>query len=646
MKIGFAKIDITPPLGVSLCGQLAPVKARGVESPLCATALCLDDGTKRLALVSCDILLVTNDLAREVAEASPVDEVVVCATHTHSGPETVELFGGGADRRYLASLKQGILRSIETAAASLREGELFHAKGALEGWAFNRRFLMDDGTVETHPLKGNPHVLKPEGPDSKDLDALFAKDGNGKLLGGVVVFGCHATVMERGNDLISSDFPGKTTQFLADQLGVPFLYLQGACGNACQVNPLDATRREVGKEWAAAMGKAIGFKTMEMMKSRPRKLEGPIQVFTSAMELPRRRIPPELLQRAEQHRPSGAAAPKLSDYGSELHGRLPDGTLSLEALFATPFWADFHANEIKTLARDHRRCPTMRFDIKTLAIGGTAIVTLPCELFVEWQDRIKASSPFENTVVVELANGWNGYIPTREAFARPGGYETKEVTSAPLAPGAGDAMFAAVMDTLRTKRILFFGDSIAVGVGASSPARRFSSILAAKLGQAWQEINLGVSGSTLAAAGYHDVLPKALEEKPDVFVIQYGVNDNALATPIEEFLRLYRETVATVKKALPAAIVVCVTICPSWNHYQSSTAWLAAANTGIKDIAAAAGVLTALNHERMVDRGELFPDGIHPNDEGHLVMAESIFQTLKGGNCSGWEGSGFRVQVD
>ena len=630
MKIGFAKIDITPPLQARLCGQLAPVKAQGIESPLYATALCLDDGARKVALVSCDILLVPNALAREVAEASPVDEVVVCATHTHSGPETVELFGGGADKQYLASLKRGIILSIETAVASLREGELFHAKGSLEGYAFNRRFLMSGGTVETHPLKGNPRVVKPEGPDSKDIDVLFAKNDGGKLLGGVVVFGCHATVMERDNALVSADFPGKTTQFLADELGVPFLYLQGACGDICQVNPLDTTRHEVGKDWAAAMGKAVGTKAMELMKSQPVKLDGPLKVMTSTIELPRREIPPDLRQWAERHQVTGAEAPTLSDYGNEWYGRLPDGKLSLEELFATPFWADFYATEIKIRGRDYQRCPTMRFDIKTLALGGVALVTLPCELFVEWQDRIKAASPFERTVVVELANGWNGYIPTREAFSRPGGYETKEVTSTMLVPEAGDMVFSAVMDTLRTKRILFFGDSIAVGVGASRPAKRFSSMLVAKLGQVWQEINLGVSGSTLASAGYHDVLPKALAEKPDVFVIQYGVNDNALATPVGEFLALYRGTVLAAKKELPAAVIVCVTICPSWSHYQSSPEWLEAANAGIKDIAATEGALVALNYEKMENRRDLFPDGIHPNDGGHLIMAEAIFETLKG----------------
>ena len=76
------------------------------------------------------------------------------------------------------------------------------------------------------------------------------------------------------------------------------------------------------------------------------------------------------------------------------------------------------------------------------------MVALPCELFVEWSLAIYDQSPFENTFVVELANGWSGYIPTMKAFERSGGYETKEVTSTMLIPEAGDMILQAVLEML------------------------------------------------------------------------------------------------------------------------------------------------------------------------------------------------------
>ncbi|MEX0977462.1 MAG: hypothetical protein WDZ48_01335, partial [Pirellulales bacterium] len=52
-----------------------------------------------------------------------------------------------------------------------------------------------------------------------------------------------------------------------------------------------------------------------------------------------------------------------------------------------------------------------------------AIVTLPGEVFVELGLAIKKASPFETTLVIELADDGPGYIPTSKAFAE-GSYET------------------------------------------------------------------------------------------------------------------------------------------------------------------------------------------------------------------------------
>ena len=376
-------------------------------------------------------------------------EIIIGATHTHSDAPAFEIFVGGADRQCMEAMRQGIITAVRKARGNLRAASLKHRKGLLENLAFNRRFIMSDGTVETHPLKGDPHILQPEGPDSKDLHVIAAESPDGKILGGIVIFGCHSTVMERGNALISSDFPGKTTEYLERAFGSPFLYFQGACGNICQVNPRDISKHELGKSWAEKMGREISGKVIELAKSEGVSLEGRMKTSSATINLPRRKVHEELAAWSEKHRKINAVPPELSDYGTELYGHLPDSKVSLEALFKTPFWADFYSNEIKTLAHDFQRSPEMPFTIKIIALGSFAIVALPCELFIEWQNRIIEASPFKNTVVVELANGWNGYVPTEEAFARQGGYETKEVTSTMLVPEAGQIMYEEVIRMLK-----------------------------------------------------------------------------------------------------------------------------------------------------------------------------------------------------
>lgn len=193
--------------------------------------------------------------------------------------------------------------------------------------------------------------------------------------------------------------------------------------------------------------------------------------------------------------------------------------------------------------------------------------------------------------------------------------------------------------TAKPAGILFLGDSIAAGVCASSAQTRnvsdttcFSTMLTRQLnetGGSWVEINVAVSGSTLAQSGYPLVLPHAVSLKPKCFVIQHGVNDNAVGVSLGEFLWSYRETVRTVRKALPNTVIVCMTVCPSWGHYNSDPSWVNLANIGIQEIAALEHTLVAQLALILRNRQELFPDSIHPNDEGHRLMAKTVLECLR-----------------
>jgi hypothetical protein len=61
---------------------------------------------------------------------------------------------------------------------------------------------------------------------------------------------------------------------------------------------------------------------------------------------------------------------------------------------------------------------------------------------------VKTGSPFPDTLIATLANGWHGYAPTLEAFTR-GGYEPRFAYPSRLAPEAGDRMTDAALELLR-----------------------------------------------------------------------------------------------------------------------------------------------------------------------------------------------------
>ena len=93
MRAGTSRIDITPPKGVSMGGYLARTKgAEGIHDPLFVRALVLEDGERRVALLSVDLAAVdrpvSSDIRRRIEQetAIPAAQVMLACTHTHAGP--------------------------------------------------------------------------------------------------------------------------------------------------------------------------------------------------------------------------------------------------------------------------------------------------------------------------------------------------------------------------------------------------------------------------------------------------------------------------------------------------------------------------------------------------------------------------------
>ena len=79
--------------------------------------------------------------------------------------------------------------------------------------------------------------------------------------------------------------------------------------------------------------------------------------------------------------------------------------------------------EILRTPIDHGTCiGGKKFALQALAIGEVALIGYPCEVFFEIGETVAAASPFDRTLTVTHAGGWNGYIPTADAYP-DGGYE-------------------------------------------------------------------------------------------------------------------------------------------------------------------------------------------------------------------------------
>ena len=95
----------------------------------------------------------------------------------------------------------------------------------------------------------------------------------------------------------------------------------------------------------------------------------------------------------------------------------------------------------------HENGQPREVEVQVITLGrDLAWVSLPGEIFVELGLAIKQDSPFRITIVVELANGTVGYVPTRRAYAQ-GNYE---VVSARVAEGSGELLVDTAIRMLKT----------------------------------------------------------------------------------------------------------------------------------------------------------------------------------------------------
>src|SRR6516162_6321503 len=195
LRAGFGESDITPKLDgkpVYIAGFGKNRKATGVHDPLMARAIVLADGTKKLALVSVDLVGLFQAPVERVRQKLPgFDYVLVSSTHNHEGPDTLGLWGpgplrSGVDPAYMKQLEEAIARTVTDADKAARP------------------VIVRLGTARAPELlhDGREPIVKHD-----ELVAIEFREPKSKKTTGVVVqWNCHPETLGSRNTLISADF--------------------------------------------------------------------------------------------------------------------------------------------------------------------------------------------------------------------------------------------------------------------------------------------------------------------------------------------------------------------------------------------------------------------------------------------------------
>ncbi len=412
LQVGAAEVVITPPIGTALAGYFTPRTSEGVIYDLKAKAIIAGDGEQALGIIACDLICIPQELvaeARRQLEAAtgiPGERVLICATHTHTGPET----RGSRDlippnEEYLARLP-GLIAEAGILAAKNRRGCVL-SMGAdhEEGLAHNRRFRMRDGTEQFGPGSDPELLAGVAGPTDPRLSVLTFAAPDSDPFAVIVNYSLHIDVTS-GN-LISADYPAVITETIRGVYGPDtiVLFLNGACGN---INHVPYTMERPwplkGNAKTRQIGRALGGKALCIAEKALPSVDQTVDVAGEVMDVP------------------------FFDWPAVLNHRLASARSKEQPNF-------FESTLIRWAEGFHPE-GTQPVETQVIRLGDAVLCSAPGELFVEWGLEMKKWSPFPYTLVVELANDSVGYIPTYEAFWR-GGYEATPVVSVRLSPSLG-----------------------------------------------------------------------------------------------------------------------------------------------------------------------------------------------------------------
>ena len=446
LKAGSATANITPPLGTRIPGGFRPRYAENVDDELFAKAVVIDNGTTRIAIVTCDLIAIPEKVA-DAAKARIADRcdippahVMINATHTHTAVAIADLLGVDEDTEYTEWVPLKIADAVELAVWRRKPARVGFASVDEERITFNRRWHMRDGTVRFNPGIEHPDLVKPTGTIDPEVAMMFVEaTDDGTPIAAVANFSLHYIGTDNSNAL-SADYFGHFDRRMRHYLGDTCISLLWNAASG-QINNTDFSGRTKwtasGHQQAVKMANVLAghfiveMQLMEMHETLD--LSGDLATLT----FQRKEITAEDLKIAEQ---------VLS---------VPQGTY--DAYETGPFsWVigepipnalvDVYARECQRLAKLPAQ---MTAPVQVIRLGAAAIVALPGEVFVETGMNIKSKSDAKPTFLVSLANGYIGYICTDKALIEEGGYETWAAKSSLPDVGTAPTMETLVASMLR-----------------------------------------------------------------------------------------------------------------------------------------------------------------------------------------------------
>ena len=497
LKIGWAEVDLTPDKKVSLAGQFAERISEYVEKPLTATAFAVESNGDQMVLCSCDLLGVSYTLAAAVREQLADNQegldpkkVVISAIHTHTGPgysgygQRQNLYHSAGNRTLLEGFLPEGRKYVEFANISSNSEiaigkEVFAlltqriAEVILEAWkkrsdgsfsnAFGRaavgmcrRAVYSDGSAQMWGDTNTAVFSELEGGNDSGIELLYVYDGNQKLTGIVANLACPAQCVQH-RLFVSPDFWGEAKALLRQRFGeeIFLLALCSAAGDQCPVDLVRWVEPESDvhdpnlKRENPPVRKADPsmFDLAGMKKAGKRVAREIIDVYEEGLEEPQKDIVFEHHVHMMQLPLRRATMKEYNEAQKAIRSYLRDKNGDVD--FNDAANLQVHLGIVKRYQLQEVM-DILDTEVHVIRMGSVAIATNPFELFLDYGNQIRARSKAEQTFLIQLANGTEGYLPTEKA--EKGGHYSAFISSGQVGHVGGEQL---VRETLQDINRLF-----------------------------------------------------------------------------------------------------------------------------------------------------------------------------------------------
>ncbi|WP_353196448.1 hypothetical protein [Parapedobacter defluvii] len=411
-RFAIGEAAITPPVGIYArnWGAAQHDQAEGVHRPLMMQALLIGGQTDSdlLVMITADLGWWKNQaderyVRHAILEAFDLQphQLLFCLSHTHAGPsicrDDIDKPGGEYIAPYLDQLKETAIALISTGLQRMEPATLTWTYGVCD-LATNRDLPQDD----TYFVGFNPD-------EKADTTLLVGciRNHEGTVQGTLVNYACHPTTLAHDNRLLSPDYVGAMREVVSAATQAPCLFLQGASG---ELAPREQYVADTGI--ADSHGRQLGYATLAALESllpihKQLALSG---TLTSGAPL----AIWEYRESAEE---------------TALKGRIVDIEVDLKELPSlSEIQAEWEACTDRVLKdRLWRKLNTRRavgdgrtttLQVWVWELGDAYIVAQANEAYSDFQMVVRAAFPGRAIAVVNIANGYVGYLPPAAAYDR------------------------------------------------------------------------------------------------------------------------------------------------------------------------------------------------------------------------------------